>query len=129
MGFLRAIKIHSMTCVGGEVKPSVSCHRILWHIEEPYKYEKRYFIAKFTAISHQVSPALLLRVSVGNCQRALVDESGMVRIQMGTHSRLEMVTVHGTPCVIPCYNSNSMCILVLKEVLAKEFKLIISAVD
>jgi hypothetical protein len=30
--------------------------------------------AKFTAISHQVSPDSLLGVSAGYCQRALVDE-------------------------------------------------------
>jgi hypothetical protein len=35
----------------------------------------------------QVSPALLLCVSAGICQRALVDESGMIRTQMGTHSK------------------------------------------
>jgi hypothetical protein len=39
------------------------------------------------AISRQVSPALLLDVSVGNCQTALVDKSGMITTQMGTHNR------------------------------------------
>jgi hypothetical protein len=34
---------------------------------------------KLAAISHQVSPASLLDVSAGNCQRALVDESGTIR--------------------------------------------------
>jgi hypothetical protein len=32
----------------------------------------------------QVSPASLLDVSTGNFQGALVDESGMIRKQMGT---------------------------------------------
>jgi hypothetical protein len=36
----------------------------------------RPFLAKFL-------PAYLLYVSAGYCQRALVDESGMIRIQMG----------------------------------------------
>jgi hypothetical protein len=57
--------------------------------------------AKFMAISHQVSTALLPDVSAGYCQRALVNESGIVRTQMGMHKRSEMVTVHGMPCVIP----------------------------
>jgi hypothetical protein len=34
-------------------------------------------------------PASLLSVSAGICQRALVDESGMIRIQVGTHSRVD----------------------------------------
>jgi hypothetical protein len=63
--------------------------------------------AKFMAISHQVSTALLPDVSAGYCQRALVNESGIVRTQMGMHKRSEMVTVHGMPCVIPLCDSNS----------------------
>jgi hypothetical protein len=39
------------------------------------------------AISHQVSPDWLLDVSAGNCQIALVDESGMIINQMETHNR------------------------------------------
>jgi hypothetical protein len=62
--------------------------------------------AKFTVISRQVSPASLLGVSAGYCQRAVVDESGMIRTQLETHSRSEMVTVLGTPCMIPPRNSN-----------------------
>jgi hypothetical protein len=42
----------------------------------------RPFIAKFLS-------ALLLGVSAGYCQRALVDELGMFRTQMGTHNRSE----------------------------------------
>jgi hypothetical protein len=59
------------------------------------------------AISLQVSPASLLGVSVGYCSTALVDESGMIRTQMGTHNRLEMVAITGTPWAIPPRNSNS----------------------
>jgi hypothetical protein len=53
--------------------------------------------AKSTANSRQVSPALLVGVSVVYCQRALVDESGMMRTHMGTHNVSEMVAVLGTP--------------------------------
>jgi hypothetical protein len=41
---------------------------------------------------------LLLDVSAGYCQRALVDESGMIRKQMGMHIRSEMVALQGLPC-------------------------------
>jgi hypothetical protein len=40
-------------------------------------------------ISRQVLPALQLGVSVGICQRPMVDESGMTRTQMGKHNRSE----------------------------------------
>jgi hypothetical protein len=43
--------------------------------------------AKFTAIS----PASLLGVFVVYCQRVLVDESEMIRTQMGTHNKSEIV--------------------------------------
>jgi hypothetical protein len=58
------------------------------------------------AIYCQVSPASLLDVSAGNCQTALMNESGTIITQMGTHNRSEMVAVHGTPCVITPRNSN-----------------------
>jgi hypothetical protein len=38
-------------------------------------------------ISRQVSPASLLDISAGHCQRALVDESGKIINQMWTHNR------------------------------------------
>jgi hypothetical protein len=54
----------------------------------PAKYEilgqqnSRTFLAKFLLAS-------LLGVSAGVCQRALMDESGMIRTHMGTHSSSE----------------------------------------
>jgi hypothetical protein len=50
------------------------------------------------AFSRQVSPASLLDFSAGNCQRAPVDESGIIRTQIWKHNRSEMVAVRGTPC-------------------------------
>jgi hypothetical protein len=61
--------------------------------------------AKFTAISRQVSPSLL-GVSAGYCQRALVNEPGKIRTQVGRHDKSEIVAVCGTPCAIPPRNSN-----------------------
>jgi hypothetical protein len=39
------------------------------------------------AISRQVSPASLIDVPAGKCQRALVEELGMTINQMGKHNR------------------------------------------
>jgi hypothetical protein len=39
-GFLRAIKIHSTTFLGGEVNPSAQCRKISRHVKEPYVYER-----------------------------------------------------------------------------------------
>jgi hypothetical protein len=89
-GFLMA------TSFGGEVKPSVPCHKILQHDKEPYRSGISW--AKFTAIFRQVSPALLPDISDGYCQRSLVDKSGMISTQMGTYKRTQMVAVLGTPC-------------------------------
>jgi hypothetical protein len=50
------------------------------------------------SFSCQVSPASLLYVSAGNCQRALVDESGMIINQMGKQNRSEIVALQGWPC-------------------------------
>jgi hypothetical protein len=39
-GFVRAIKICSMTSFGGEVKPLVLYHKILWHVTNPYSMKE-----------------------------------------------------------------------------------------
>jgi hypothetical protein len=44
-GFLKAIKIRSTTSFGVQVKPLAPCHMVLWHVREPYRYE-RYFVGK-----------------------------------------------------------------------------------
>jgi hypothetical protein len=50
----------------------------------PAEYGRDTLSAKFKDISRQL-PDLLQSVSASICQRALVDEVGMIRIQMGTH--------------------------------------------
>jgi hypothetical protein len=55
-------------------------------------------VQNLQAISRQVSPPSLLDVSAYNFLRALVDEAGMIRAQIGTHSRSEIIAVHGTLC-------------------------------
>jgi hypothetical protein len=88
-GFLRALKIRIAISFGEKVNPSVPCCTILRNIKDPAEYESDISYAKFTAISLQVPPDSLLGVSAGVCQIDLVDESGVIRIQMGTHSRSE----------------------------------------
>jgi hypothetical protein len=55
-------------------------------LKNPAEYDRDTSSAKFKDISRQL-PAMLLYVSVAT--RALVDESGMIRTQMGTHNRSE----------------------------------------
>jgi hypothetical protein len=52
-------------------------------------------------ISCQVYPTSLLGVSTCYCQRALLDESVMIRTQIGKHNISVIVAVYGTPCAIP----------------------------
>jgi hypothetical protein len=72
-------KISSTTSFRGEVKPSVPCRRFTVCYKNPASMKEilrrqytRTFVAKFL-------PASLLDVSADNCQRALVDESGMIK--------------------------------------------------
>jgi hypothetical protein len=60
-GFLRAIKIRSTTSFGGEGKCQPHAE-ILRHVKEPAEYEINILLAKFKAISRQVSSGLLLGV-------------------------------------------------------------------
>jgi hypothetical protein len=57
------------------------------------------------AISRHASPPSLPDLSAAYCQRPLVDESGMIKTQIGTHNTSEMVALLGTPCAIPPHNS------------------------
>jgi hypothetical protein len=52
-------------------------------LKNPAEYEIYISSAKLTAIPRQVSPDSLLGVSAGTCERALVDESGIIRTRMG----------------------------------------------
>jgi hypothetical protein len=55
----------------------------------PAEYNRDTSLKNLTDISRQVSPALLLDISADIFQRALADEPGMIRTQMGTHDRSE----------------------------------------
>jgi hypothetical protein len=58
-------------------------------LKNPVKYETYFSSAKFTTICCQVFSEFLLGVYAGIYQRALVDESGMMRTQMEMHNRSE----------------------------------------
>jgi hypothetical protein len=60
------------------------------------EYNRHTSSAKLTYMSCPVLPALLLGVSAGICQRALVDELGMIRTQKGTFVCYHPITVTST---------------------------------
>jgi hypothetical protein len=72
-GFLIATKILSTTSIGGEVKPTAPCRKILRYVKEPWgvAYETDISSAKFTTISHQVSSHSLIGVSAARDLRRI----------------------------------------------------------
>jgi hypothetical protein len=62
-------------------------------LKNPAEYGRDTASAKIHSICHQVSPASIPGMSAGCCQNALVDESGMIRTQMGKHNRSLMMAV------------------------------------
>jgi hypothetical protein len=83
--------------------------------KNPREYNIDTLSAKFAAISRQVFPALLPRVSAGYCQRLQADESGVIITQMWNHNTSVMVAMLGTPCALPLRNSS--VVLMLRKVI------------
>jgi hypothetical protein len=52
----------------------------------------------FTLINSALFSCSATNVSDGNCQGALVDESGMIRNHMGKPNKSDKVAVQGSPC-------------------------------
>jgi hypothetical protein len=81
-------------------------------LKNPQEYGKRYFVEK---IHRHLSPCffyyLLLRVSAGTCQRAVVDNQEWLELRHKIDHK--MLAVHGTLCAIPPRNSN------LPEIISK----------
>jgi hypothetical protein len=80
-GFFSAIKSLARLFVE-KVKPSTPCRKILRNVKEPYRIWR-------IILRHNLPPSffwLATRFSAGTYQRALVDESGMIRTYMGTHN-------------------------------------------
>jgi hypothetical protein len=75
--FLRAIKIRRTSSCGWEVKPEVPCRKILRNVKDPLTCQK----ILNTQNSHSFvysSYSIQISLLVGDCQRALVDESGFI---------------------------------------------------
>jgi hypothetical protein len=76
-----AIKIHSTPSFGWEVQPEAPCHKILWHVKEPWVAWLRYYISK---IQGHFLPSFCITTRCLWCnQRALVDESGVLELRWG----------------------------------------------
>jgi hypothetical protein len=73
-GFLRAIKIGSTPSLGWEVQPEFPCRKILRHAKDPLTHLRCWYV-KFSLLR----PVLVSRcLCWHDCQRALVDESGVI---------------------------------------------------
>jgi hypothetical protein len=92
-GFLRVMKIHSMTSCGGEVKPSAPCHNILQHVKEPCKYERDPRRQNSLAISLPSFPALLLDALLVIIGELWWKNQKWLENQMGMYNRSEVVVV------------------------------------
>jgi hypothetical protein len=68
------IKIRGTASLGGEVKPSAVCFKILGHVKYPLTYDTDTDRKNSAAISHPVSPPLHYWVSLlQQEQRTVVD--------------------------------------------------------
>jgi hypothetical protein len=76
------IKIHSTTFFRGEVYPSAPCHKILWHVKNPLRYDRDTDRQNLVAISFPVSPHFATMCLLHPEPRTLVDESGSIRTQV-----------------------------------------------
>jgi hypothetical protein len=70
-GCLRAIKISRTPFFGGDVRPEAPCRKILWHVENHFEYEQRYFEEHIHNFHRDVPPDLLLDYSAGRIAREL----------------------------------------------------------
>jgi hypothetical protein len=78
-GFLRVIKIHSTASFRREVKLSALCCKILQHVKDTCGvWQILHWLNSWTFVADS-----LLHYYVSAATRELVDESGLIRIQMG----------------------------------------------
>jgi hypothetical protein len=83
------------------VKPFVPCRKILQHVKYLYSV-KEIIVGKIHGhFVLSLSCFATMCVCAGYCQIGLVDESGMIRTQTGTHNISVIVAVYGTPYAIP----------------------------
>jgi hypothetical protein len=60
-GFLRVVKIRSMTSFGREVKPAALRRKILRHVKDPSEHDRDISPIKLTDISRQLSSCFVTR--------------------------------------------------------------------
>jgi hypothetical protein len=92
-GFLRAIKIRSTTFFWGEVKPPAPCRQILRQVKDSLGYDGDTDRQNSAAISRPISPLFGTRCLLQTEQGTLVDESGMIRTQLGSTVDQKMIAV------------------------------------
>jgi hypothetical protein len=92
-----AIKLSSTTLFENNVKPLVSCLKILRHVKDPTGMKE---ISLFRRQNSWQLLASLPEFSTGYCQRALVDESGMIRTQMGSKCLGSLVRYHSVTVTV-----------------------------
>jgi hypothetical protein len=82
--YLREIKIRSTTSFGGEVKTSTPCHKVLRHVKEPLWYYADFDRQNSAVIFNSVLPCFPTRCLLKPQQITWVDESGIIRTEMGS---------------------------------------------
>jgi hypothetical protein len=70
-GFLREVEMCSMMSFGGEAKPAAPCHKILWHVKDPLRYDRDPDRQNPAAISHSFSPCFTTRCVCCNQSKEL----------------------------------------------------------
>jgi hypothetical protein len=98
-GFLRPIKIRSTPSFGREVKPEVSCRKILRHVRDLLKshedgYTKFSFPSPILLLAPEMSLLTGLPESTGGCQNALVDKLG-VSLSRYRHTMIHIAITRG----------------------------------
>jgi hypothetical protein len=95
-GFLRAIKIRSTPSFGLEVKPEVSCRKILRHVKDLFKSHRDgetnfSFPSPILLLAPEISLLTGPPDSTGGCQSALVDKLGVS--PSGYHHTMVHITI------------------------------------
>jgi hypothetical protein len=89
----KVYKILSTTSFGAAVKMSAHVVRFYSVLRKDTSMKEILCRQNPRKFLRQVSPTSLLDVFIGTCRRVLVDESEVIRNEMGTHNKSEIVVV------------------------------------
>jgi hypothetical protein len=106
-----------MTSFGGEVKPLVPCCEILQNVKEPCQVWKRYFVGRICGHFSPSFSCFATRCLLITTRKLWWMNQEWLVLRWGTRNISVIVTVHGMPCVIQPYNSNSITKICIKNVL------------